>query len=111
TLGVMLFQASSRAELLLGIGAAAVTCLLLVCFGVLSRRVHLAWCRGALPWQARHRELLALGIGVVLLGVGLGCVTTLDLTPAGMLVGALLALSMGTATMCLGVCASLSRIA
>lgn len=44
---------SSQSELMLGLGLAFVACSSLLFFGVLSRRVHLAYHRGILPWRAR----------------------------------------------------------
>jgi hypothetical protein len=72
-------QASSRAEFLLGIGLASIACSSLILFGVLSRRVHLAWHRGATPWRLRLGEFLGLGAGVGLIGGGLCCLFTLPL--------------------------------
>ncbi len=109
TAGVLPFQASGQAELLLGIGMASVACSNLFLFGVLSRRVHLAWHRGAVPWRARIGEFLGLGIGIGIAAGGAWCIVTLLLTPAGMLVGGLLVLSMAIAIMCLGLWSTLSR--
>ncbi len=103
--------ASGRAELLLGIGLAAVACSVLALFGVLSRRVHLAWHRGAAPWRARVGELAGLGVGLGVVGVGLWCLVTLHLAPAGMIVGGLLVISLAFAIMCLGLCSTLSKAA
>jgi hypothetical protein len=101
----------SRAERLLGIGMAGVACSVLWLFGVLSRRVHLAWHRGAAPWRARVGELAGIGIGLGVGGSGLWCLTTLQLAPTGMIIGGLLVTSLVLAIMCLGLCSTLSEAA
>ena len=101
-------RTSDRAELLLGIGMATVACSILCLFGVLARRVHLAWHRGAAPWRARVGELASLGIGVAFGVAALGYLPTLGLAPVGMIIGALLVASLAFAIMCLGLCSTLS---
>ena len=94
---------------LLGIGVASVACSNLFLFGVLSRRVHLGWNRGAVPWRARIGEFLALGIGIGIAAGGAWCIVTFPLTPVAMLIGGLLVLSMAIAIMCLGLWSTLSQ--
>jgi hypothetical protein len=102
--------ASCRAELLLGMGMAAVACSSLILFGVLSGRVHLAWHRGAAPWRVRVGELLGLVGGLGVIGSGIWCLATLELSPAGMIVGGLLVTSLAFASFCLGLCSTLSKV-
>lgn len=103
--------ASTWAEFLLGVGMASVACSVLALFGVLSRRVHLAWHRGAAPWRARVGEFAGLGAGLGIIGSGLWYLATLQLAPAGMIVGGLLVTSFAFAIMCLGLCSTLSSTA
>jgi hypothetical protein len=111
TVAVLPSQTSSQAEIVLGIGVAVVACANLFLFGVLSRKVHLAWHRGAVPWRVRIGEFLGLGAGIGIIGAGVWCIQTLHLTPTGMLIGGLLALSMAIAIMCLGLYFTLSKAA
>jgi hypothetical protein len=109
TVAVLPSQTSSQAEIVLGIGVAVVACANLFLFGVLSRQVHLAWHRGAVPWRGRIGEFLGLGAGIAIIGAGVWCIQTLQLTPTGMLIGELLALAMAIAIMCLGLWFTLSK--
>jgi len=109
TVAVLPSQTSSRAEIVLGIGVAVVACANLFLFGILSRQVHLAWHRGAVPWRVRSGEFIGLAVGLAIMGTGVWCIQTLQLTPDGMIIGGLLALTMAIAIMCLGLCFSLSK--
>jgi hypothetical protein len=102
-------RTSNPAELLLGIGMASVACSVLCLFGVLARRVHLAWHRGAAPWRTRIGEFVGLIIGLAVGGSGLRCLTTLPVDPAGLIIGALLVTSLAFAIICLGLCSTLSH--
>ena len=104
-------RASSRAELLLGVGMASFACTSLMLFGVLARRVHLAWHRGAAPWRIRVGELLSIGAGVGIVVLGIGWMSRLGLSDAGMVIGGLLVLSLGISVGCLGLWSTLSRVA
>lgn len=108
TVAVLPSQAANRAELCLGIAMAWVACLNLFLFGVLSRRVHLAWHRGAVPWRIRIGEFLSIGAALGIVAAGIGCIATLPLMPSGMIVGGLVVLSMASATMCLGLWSTLA---
>ena len=102
-------QAANPAELLLGLGAAAVACSNLALFGVLSRRVHLAWHRGAAPWRSRAGEFLGLGAGSGVAVVGVWLVTVIPLAPAQMIAVGLLAVAAAVSVMCLGLSSTLAR--
>jgi hypothetical protein len=102
-------QAANPGELLLGLGAASVACSNLALFGVLSRRVHLAWHRGAAPWRVRVGEFLGLGAGLGVAAAGVWLVTAIPLAPAQMIAVGLLALAAATSIMCLGLCFTLAR--
>lgn len=111
TVAVLPAQAANRAELWLGIGMASVACSNLFLFGVLSRRVHLAWHRGAVPWRVRRGEFLGTGAALGLVGAGTWRIATLQLTPSGMIVGGLVVVSMAIATLCLGLWSTLAGAA
>ncbi len=109
TLAALPSQAASRAELSVGIGAASVACSNLFLFGLLSRRVHLAWRRGAVPWRIRIGEFLGIAAALGIVGAGLWCISTLELAPSGMIVAGLVIVSMAIATICLGLWSTLAR--
>lgn len=111
TAAVLPDHAANQAELWLGIGMALVACSNLFLFGVLSRRVHLAWHRGAVPWRVRIGEFLGIGAALGIAGAGIWCTATLQLTLSGTIVGGLVVLSLATATMCLGLWSTLARAA
>lgn len=102
-------RTADRTEFLLGIGMAAVACAVLCVFGVLARRVHLAWHRGAAPWRNRIGELAGIAIGLLVGGSALGYLMTLELAPSGMIIGGLLITSLSFAIMCLGLCSTLAE--
>jgi hypothetical protein len=105
---VMPAQRASRAELALALGLASVTFANLVLFGVLSRRVHLAWHRRAAPWRSRIGELMTLALSLGIVVGGYWFLSALELNPPGMIIGGLLTLSLAIATMCLGQWSTLS---
>ena len=104
-------RAVNRAELWLGIGVAAVACSNLFLFGLLSRRVHLAWHRGRLPWRLRIGEFIGIGAALCITATGSWCLTVFDLNSSGMIIGGLVALSMSFAALCLGNWSTLAKSA
>jgi hypothetical protein len=111
TLAALPSQAANRAELWVGIGTASVACSNLFLFGLLSRRVHLAWHRGAVSWRVRIGEFLGIAAALGIVGAGLWCIATRQLTLSGMIVGGLVIVAMAIATMCLGLWSTLARAA
>lgn len=93
--------ANSRAELVLGIGAALVTFLVTAIFGVLARQVHEAASRGEL--RTRRWEYLSYPAAIPLLVVGTWQLPGLGVTEAGMLLAVLLLLAACLATISLGI--------
>jgi len=97
--------ASSRAELVLGIGAALVTFLVTAIFGVLARQVHEAALRGEL--RTRFWEYLSYPPCLALLVLGVWQLPNLGVGEAGMLLALLLLLAACLATVSLGILATL----
>ena len=95
--------ATSRAEVVRGIGAALVIFLVAAIFGVLARRVHEAASRGEL--RTRRWEYLSHTICLAMLVVGLWQLSNLGVGEAGMLLALLLAACLATAS--LGILATL----
>lgn len=106
-----LSHARSWIEFLLGIGLASIGCSSLVLFGVLARRVHLAWHRGVASWRLRLGEFLGLGAGVATIGGGLWFLTSLQLDLKGMVMGGLVFLSLAFMIISLGLWSTLTATA
>ena len=97
--------ATSRAEVVLGIGAALVVFLVAAIFGVLARRVHKAASRGVL--RTRRWEYLSHTLCLAMLVVGLWQLPSLGVGEAGMLLALLLLVAACFATASLGILATL----
>ena len=105
TLATLPKVANSRAEVVLGIGAALVIFLVAAIFGVLARQVHEAASRGEL--RTRRWEYLSHTICLAMLVVGLWQLPNLGVGEAGMLLALLLLLAACLATASLGILATL----
>ena len=97
--------ANSRAELVLGIGAALVTFLVAVIFGVLARQVHKAAMRGEL--RTRSWEYLSISTCLAMLVLGLWQLPNLGVGEAGMFLALLLLLAACLATASLDILTTL----
>jgi hypothetical protein len=97
--------ASSRAELVLGIGAALVTFLVTAIFGLLASQVHEAALRGEL--HTRLWEYLSFPPSLAMIVLGLWQLPSLRVGEAGMLLALLLLLAACLATASLGILGTL----
>ena len=97
--------ARSRADVVLGIGAALVTFLVTAIFGVLARQVHEAASRGEL--RTRRWEYLSHTICLAMLVLGIWQLPNLGFGEAGMLLALLLLVAACLATASLGILATL----
>ncbi len=97
--------AHSRADMVLGIGAALVTFLVTAILGVLGRQVHEAASRGEL--RTRRWEYLSYPACLALLVVGTWQLSDLGVGQAGMLLALLLLLAACLATISLGILSTL----
>jgi hypothetical protein len=95
-------HATSASEFLLGTMAAGVACLTLILLGALARQVHLVLCESWASWRSRRWELLAHGVGLVVLGLGAWALASVSVGIAGTVSGGLLILAAYAAILSLG---------
>lgn len=102
-------HASSRTELLLGLGLAGLNCLVSAMFGTLSSRLHVASQAVDLPARSRIWEWSGYAAGVAVLVLGMWVLTTLPLTRAGFISAILLIFALALTTFNVGILFTLIR--
>jgi hypothetical protein len=104
SLAILSFQhyAASKFELLQGVTISVADCCLLFLLGGLARQVHLAVWRGKAPWHLRRRELLAHGLGLAVLAIGVWKLTSSAFGIVGTLTTGLMFLGIYVTILCAG---------
>ena len=102
-------HAANQTELLLGLGLAALNCLIALMWSALSVRVNTVALAVKMHWRSRMWEWCTYPAGLAILSLGMWFTATLPLARAGFMIAFLLILALTLAAFCVGLLLTLIR--